>query len=56
MEEDLQYKQQELTKVEKKRQKVEEGLKEKKKEAGTAQREVAKIEQEIREVVSFKTI
>lgn len=51
-EEDLQHKQSELTKVEKKRQKAEEALKEKKKEAGTAARELAKIEQEIREVVS----
>lgn len=52
MEEDLQHKQTELTKVEKKRQKMEEVLKEKKKEAGVVQREMAKIEQDIREVVS----
>ncbi|XP_045536384.1 structural maintenance of chromosomes protein 1A [Papilio machaon] len=50
LEEDLQHKQNELTKVEKKRQKAEDALKEKKKEAGTVQRELAKIEQDIREV------
>ncbi|CAH2048943.1 unnamed protein product, partial [Iphiclides podalirius] len=49
-EEDLQHKQNELTKIEKKRQKAEDALKEKKKEAGTVQRELAKIEQDIREV------
>lgn len=47
----MQHKQNELTKVEKKRQKAEDALKEKKKEAGTVQRELAKIEQDIREVV-----
>lgn len=51
-EEELQHKQSELAKVEKKRQKAEDALKEKKKETGAAQRELAKIEQEIREVVS----
>ncbi|KAJ0176378.1 hypothetical protein K1T71_007557 [Dendrolimus kikuchii] len=50
LEEDLHHKQQELAKVEKKRQKAEDALKEKKKETGTVQRELAKIEQEIREV------
>lgn len=50
LEEDLQHKQHELSKVEKKRQKAEDALKEKKKETGTVQRELAKIEQEIREV------
>ncbi|XP_038220762.1 structural maintenance of chromosomes protein 1A [Zerene cesonia] len=49
-EEDLQYKQTELAKIEKKRQKAEDALKEKKKAAGTAQRDLAKIEQDIREV------
>ncbi|CAG4982583.1 unnamed protein product [Colias eurytheme] len=49
-EEDLQYKQTELTKIEKKRQKAEEALKDKKKATGTAQRDLAKIEQDIREV------
>lgn len=52
LEEDLQHKQNELTKVEKKRQKAEDALKEKKKESGAVQRELAKIDQEIREVVS----
>ncbi|XP_073956370.1 structural maintenance of chromosomes 1 [Choristoneura fumiferana] len=50
LEETLQHKQTELTKIEKKRQKAEDGLKEKKKESGTIQRELAKIEQDIREV------
>ncbi|KAL4706076.1 hypothetical protein ACJJTC_001674 [Scirpophaga incertulas] len=50
LEEDLQHKQTELTKVEKKRQKAEDALKDKKKESGVMQRELAKIEQEIREV------
>ncbi|CAH2270118.1 jg7655 [Pararge aegeria aegeria] len=49
-EEELQSKQSELAKVEKKRQKAEEALKEKKKETGAAQRELAKLEQDIREV------
>lgn len=52
----MQHKQSELAKLEKKRQKSEENLKEKKKEAGTVQRELAKIEQDIREVVSRHTI
>lgn len=51
-EEDLQHKQNELAKIEKKRVKAEEALKEKKKESGVVQRELAKIEQDIREVVS----
>lgn len=49
----MQHKQSELTKIEKKRQKAEDALKEKKKESGTIQRELAKIEQDIREVVSI---
>lgn len=49
---DLQNKQTEMAKIEKKKAKAEENLKEKKKEAGILQRDMAKIEQDIREVVS----
>lgn len=56
MEEELQHKQSELAKVEKRRQKAEDALKEKKKETGAIQRELAKIDQEIREVVSRNCI
>lgn len=50
-EDDLGQKQQEMSKIEKKKAKAEEVLKDKKKEAGVIQREMAKIEQDIREVV-----
>lgn len=51
-EEDLKHKQLEMAKIEKKKAKAEDILKDKKKEAGTFQRDMAKIEQDIREVVS----
>ncbi|XP_048478795.1 structural maintenance of chromosomes protein 1A [Plutella xylostella] len=50
LEEEVQHKQAELAKVERKRGKAEETLREKKKEAGAVARELAKTEQEIREV------
>jgi structural maintenance of chromosome 1 len=52
LENDLKHKQREVEKIEKKKEKAEELLKEKKKEQGRFNRELAKIEQDIREVVS----
>lgn len=49
LEDEFRLKQAEIAKVEKKKEKAEELLKEKKKESGKASRELAKIEQEIRE-------
>lgn len=49
LEDDFRRKQAEIEKIEKKKEKAEEILKEKKKESGKAGREFAKIEQEIRE-------
>ena len=58
-ENDIQYydgelakKRKDVEKVEKKKEQAEEVLKEKKKEQGKGNRELAKIDQEIREVVS----
>lgn len=48
----MQNKQTEMSKIEKKKAKAEEVLKDKKKDSGTFQRDMAKIEQDIREVVS----
>lgn len=45
-------KKKDVEKVEKKKEQAEEVLKEKKKEQGKSNRELAKIDQEIREVVS----
>lgn len=53
LEADLKQKHKEVEKVEKKKEKAEELLKEKKKEQGKYNRELAKIEQDIREVVSL---
>lgn len=50
-ESDLASKQKEVAKIEKKKEKSEELLKEKKKEQGKVNRILAKIEQDIREVV-----
>jgi structural maintenance of chromosome 1 len=52
LENDLKHKQREVEKIERKKEKAEELLKEKKKEQGRFNRELAKIEQDIREVVS----
>jgi len=54
LDEDLLRKQAEVQKLEKKKEKAEEVLKEKKKESGKVSRELAKIEQEIREHVSHR--
>lgn len=54
-EQDLKAKQREVDKIERKKEKAEEVLKEKKKEQLKYSRELAKIEQDIREVVSCKT-
>ena len=48
---DLEKRQHEIKKVEKKKEKAEEALKEKKKESGKLGRELAKIEQDLREMV-----
>lgn len=53
LEVELKQKHKEVEKVEKKKEKAEELLKEKKKEQGKHNRELAKIEQDIREVVSL---
>lgn len=53
-EQDLKVKQREVEKIERKKEKAEEILKEKKKEQLKYSRELAKIEQDIREVVSYK--
>lgn len=48
-------KRKEVEKIEKKKEQAEESLKEKKKEQGKSNRELAKLDQEIREVVSLTT-
>ena len=53
VEKETQKKQTELEKIEKKKEKAEEVLKEKKKEQGKVSREMAKLEQDIREMVSI---
>jgi len=50
-EQDLEKKQHEQKKVEKRKEKAEEQLKDKKKECGKLGRELAKVEQDIRELV-----
>lgn len=55
-EQDLKSKQREVEKIERKKEKAEEILKEKKKEQGKYSRELAKIEQDIREVVRKKKL
>jgi len=51
-EQDLEDRKKEVAKVESKKEKAEEVVKEKKKEQGKASRDLAKVEQEIREIVS----
>jgi len=48
---DLEDRKKEVAKVESKKEKAEEVVKEKKKEQGKASRDLAKVEQEIREIV-----
>lgn len=50
-EQDLEDRKKEVAKVESKKEKAEEVVKEKKKEQGKASRDLAKVEQEIREIV-----
>jgi len=51
-EQDLEDRKKEVAKIESKKEKAEEVVKEKKKEQGKASRDLAKVEQEIREIVS----
>lgn len=53
---EMQTKQEEVQLIERKKEQADEVLKEKKKESGKVSRELAKAEQDIREVVSCKTI
>lgn len=50
-EQDLEERKGEVAKIENKKEKAEEVVKEKKKEQGKASRDLAKVEQEIREIV-----
>jgi len=50
-EQDLEDRKREVAKIESKKEKAEEVVKEKKKEQGKASRDLAKVEQEIREIV-----
>lgn len=50
---EMQTKQEEVKLVERKKEQADDVLKEQKKEAGKISRELAKLEQDIREVVSF---
>lgn len=53
-EQDLEDRKKDVAKVESKKEKAEDVVKEKKKEQGKANRDLAKVEQEIREIVSLK--
>lgn len=53
MEHEIENKKKEVQKIEAKKDKAEEILRERKKEQGKVSRELAKIEQEIREVVNI---
>lgn len=50
---DLEDRKKEVAKIESKKEKAEDVVKEKKKEQGKASRDLAKVEQEIREIVRF---
>ena len=54
LEVELKHKQRDVEKIERKKERAEEALKDKKKEQGKYNRDLAKIEQDIREVVSDK--
>lgn len=54
LEQEIESKKKEVQKIESKKDKAEEVLKDRKKEQGKASRELAKVEQEIREVVRIK--
>lgn len=56
LEQEIENKRREVQKIEAKKDKAEEILKERKKEQGKASRELAKIEQEIREVVGYRCL
>lgn len=53
-EQDLEDRKKDVAKVESKKEKAEDVVKEKKKEQGKANRDLAKVEQEIREIVRLK--
>lgn len=52
LEVELKHKQRDVEKIERKKERAEEALKDKKREQGKYNRDLAKIEQDIREVVS----